>query len=112
MLRSVIFFCRHLYTVFSGVINAAKKYLTSWCNYDISRAWKKSTHENSALMHNNSFAIKSFVFESRVESIARSVQLLVLAVAPAAPGGPVTKTQAKKPFELSSEAAGLEAAVP
>jgi hypothetical protein len=60
---------------------------------------------------NNSFAIKSFDFENRVESIARSVQLLVLAVAPAAPGGPVTKTQAKKPLKLSSEAAGLEAAV-
>ena len=96
----------------SNDINAAKKYLTNRCNYDIGCAWKKSMHENSALMHNNSFAIKSFDFESRVESIARSVQLLVLAVAPAAPGGPVTETQVKKPFELSSEAVRLEAAVP
>ena len=94
------------------VINLANKYLTSWRNYDIGRAWKKLMHENSALMHNSNFVIKSFDFESRVESIARSVQLLVLAVPSAAHGGPFTKTEAKKAFKLSSEAARLEAAAP
>jgi len=93
-------------------INMAEKYLTSWRNYDIGSAWKKLMHENSALMHNSNFVIKSFDFESRVESIARSVQLLVLAVPSAAHGGPFTKTEAKKAFKLSSEAARLEAAAP
>ena len=69
-------------------------------------------HENSALMLNNSFAIKSFDFESRGESTVRSAQLLVLAVALAAPGGLFIKKKVKKPFELSSEAGGLEAAAP
>jgi len=69
-------------------------------------------HENSARMHNNSSAIKSFGFESRAESIARSVQLLEIAVPPATHGGPFTKTEAKKSFKLSSEAAHLEAAAP
>jgi hypothetical protein len=96
----------------STYINMANKYLTSWRNYDIGRAWKKLMHENSALMHNSNFVIKSFDFESRVESIARSVQLLVLAVPSAAHGGPFTKTEAKKAFKLSSEAARLEAAAP
>ena len=68
-------------------------------------------HDNSALMHDNSFAIKSFDFESRVESTVRSAQLLVLAVALAAPGGVFTKKMAKKPFELSRGAAHLEVAV-
>jgi hypothetical protein len=95
-----------------GNINMANKYLTSWRNYDIGRAWKKLMHENSALMHNSNFVIKSFDFESRVESIARSGQLLVLAVPSAAHGGPFTKTEAKKAFKLSSEAARLEAAAP
>ena len=53
-------------------------------------------HENSVLMHNSNCAIKSFDFESRVESIVRSVQLLVLTVLPAAHGGLFTKTEAKK----------------
>jgi hypothetical protein len=63
-------------------------------------------------MRNNSFATKSFDFESRVESIAISVQLLVLAVVAAVHGGLSTKTEAKKLFELSSEVAHLEAAEP
>ena len=96
--------------VMAVYINLAIKYTTNMRNYATRSAWKKLMHENSALMHNNSFAIKSFDFESRVESIARSVQLLVLAVPPAAHGGPFTKTEAKKTFKLSSEAAHVEAA--
>ncbi len=61
-------------------------------------------------MLNSRFVIKSFDFESRVENIARSVQLLVLAIPPVAHGGLFTKTEAKKPFKLSNEAAHVEAA--
>ncbi len=90
----------------------ANKYLTSWRNYDIGRAWKKLMHENLALMHNSNFVIKSFDFESRVESIARSVQLLVLAVPSAAHGGPFTKTVGKKLSKSRNEVAGQAAAAP
>ena len=61
-------------------------------------------------MRNNNFATKSFDFESKGESITRSVKLLVLAVAPAAHGGLVTKTEAKNPLKLNNEVDGLEAA--
>lgn len=59
-------------------------------------------HANSALMLSNSFAIKSFDFENRVESIAKSVQLQVLAAPFAVHGGHVTKTKAKKPLKSKS----------
>ena len=59
-------------------------------------------HENSALMPNNKFAIKSFDFENRGESIAISVQLLVLAGPFAALGGLFIKKGAKKPLKSRS----------
>ena len=59
-------------------------------------------HENSALMLSSSFAIKSFDFENRDGSIAKSVLLLVLADPLVAHGGPVTKMKAKKPLESKS----------
>jgi len=56
-------------------------------------------HENSALILNNNFAIKSSDFESRVENMSRSAPLLVLVVPHAAHGGAFTKTRAKKPLK-------------
>ena len=102
LLLGGLIFCRYY-------INTVKKYLTSQRDFDISCAWKKWIHENSARMRNNSFATKSFDFVNRVENITRSVKLLVLAVAPAALGGLFTKKEVKKPFKLKSEAASLEA---
>ena len=60
--------------------------------------------ENSALMLNNSFGIKSFDFENRAEPLEKSLPLPVLVVPLVAPGGAVTKTEAKKPLKYKNAA--------
>jgi len=64
-------------------INPVEKYVSFSFNYAIKSTWKKLMHENSVLMLNSRFTIKSFDFESQGEPIKRSVLLPVFIVPPA-----------------------------